>query len=485
MEESGTIRLPTNLGIAVAQELKARHGIDKWKDGPLLNLNFSKEELAKIISLKFKNPSKGDLAGIENLPNLRRLHIEGDNVGRYIHPKNRVSIGFEDVLCIEKCKNLEVLSIIKQPDVTDIDLGKLPKLEDVDIRDNMNLSSIDGIDKLSNLSSLTCYGNQSLEEFKGLDKAIIKNKDNLDNLNLDVLLFPKAIGFTPFSGVYNQEALSALEQINALEAGLNQVKWSESVSGVAKTEICHANMLNMHNRACQILNDVCPRNCSVPDTVVAVERYLAENVTYDWDALEHGRRKGMDLETNGQKMRINTGPENGTNGSYNCLMENSCVCEGYTRGEQYLLGLKGIKTRNVSCIMSEDHWGMSDSTKEGDELNTYVFPKGSYHSIICISDYYNLYSDPCWNASSYRKGDKSLPYSLLTKEEIIKSGHALSFEERGVTGNQQAPSRREVVESIRRNSLFRNTKASEARMQRAGVQPKVIGMVRGLDGRTH
>lgn len=46
------------------------------------------------------------------------------------------------------------------------------------------------------------------------------------------------------------------------------------------------------------------------------------------------------MEMKGLRMRV--GPAGGTNGAYNAIMENTCVCEGYTRAMQYLLKLKGI-----------------------------------------------------------------------------------------------------------------------------------------------
>ena len=335
MDDTETIKLPISLGIMVAQKLKNEHGIDKWKDGTILSCCFTKEELSKIKSLEVTDCGRGCLEGIEKLPNLRHLSIGDKRSNKYVHPDKRKSINDVDVHCIEKCTNLESLSIVNQSNMTDIDLSGLTKLSDLCINNNMNLVTIGGIDKLSNLSYLTCYGNGALEEFNGLDQAIIQNKDNLNELKLDVLLFPKAIGYKPASGKYKQEATETLE---FLANSYVPVKWCESLTNTKTTEINHPQMLTMHNKACRILNETCPRCYGVRDTVLAVERYLAENVTYDYEG-KKGRHRVIDIELGGKKEKLAVGPKNGTNGAYNCLMENTCVCEGYTRGEQYLLGL--------------------------------------------------------------------------------------------------------------------------------------------------
>lgn len=498
--ESKYVILPYGFGKIVAEELRSKYGINSSS-----NTRFLREDLSKIKALKVENPEKGalvgienlpelqelrivnpnegDLVGIEKLPKLKTLHIESTGLNEFIHPDERKSIAGSDVMSIEKCVNLETLSIVNQPNMADIDLGHMQKLSDLNMNNNMNLYSIYGLDQLKSLSFLTCYGNKSLQNIEGLDKAIIQNKEKLQELNLDVLLFPKAIKYNHATGSYNQEALGALDYINGGAACLSSVKWCENISNHTATKITHPNMLKMHNKACQILSDVCKKTASVPDTVVAVERYLAQNVSYDWDSFSNGTHtKYGSPDQNGISIRM--GQKYGANGAYECLMDGCCVCEGYTRGEQYLLALKGIKTRNVLCIGIEDTMGMADHTKKNDSPSDYQLPKDGYHSVICIEDYYNLYSDPCWNACCYQQGDQTLSYSLLTKEEISKD-HTLSFEERRVERHQQTVSRSEIEKSIEHNTLFRNARASEANAQRAVLGQKVIGIVRGADGRAY
>ena len=114
---------------------------------------------------------------------------------------------------------------------------------------------------------------------------------------------------------------------------------------------------------------------------------------------------------------------------------------------QYLLRLKGIKSHNVHCISGEDKLHMS-TDKQDDKYKRYDLPDDGYHSIISIDDINCLYDDPCWNASRYQRGNKSMPWTLLTKEEISRD-HTLSFNERDIDNNTlKVP--RDAIETAKR-----------------------------------
>lgn len=127
----------------------------------------------------------------------------------------------------------------------------------------------------------------------------------------------------------------------------------------------------------------------------------------------------------------------GANGAYNAFIYGTCVCEGYTRAMQYLLTLKGIKSHNVHCISGEDKLHMS-TDKQDNIYKRYDLPDDGYHSIISIDDIDYLYDDPCWNAGRYQRGDKTMPWTLLTKEEISKD-HTLSFGEKNINNTLKVP----------------------------------------------
>lgn len=181
------------------------------------------------------------------------------------------------------------------------------------------------------------------------------------------------------------------------------------------------------------------------------------------------------IESGIGKARQLNGPKYGANGAYNAITKNISVCEGYTRGMQYLLKLKGIKSHNVDCFAGKDTTHMADGKQ--DEYTTYILPNfNDYHSIICIDDYDFLYDDPCWNACRYQKGDKSMPWILKTKKEISED-HTLSFDERNIDNNDLGQPRNLIQASIQRNNLFRQTRISRINTTRKHIQEQVSGQI--------
>ena len=300
-------------------------------------------------------------------------------------------------------------------------------------------------------------------------------KEQWNHLDLDVLLFPSAIGYQPHTANYNQKAIDALNNIP------ESTTWSQEIGEDKECiQLSHWQMIQLHNSACQILSEILsPHETDRINQIMAIETYLAQNVVYDYDAAYKRKDHTFSKTENGLTTK---GPKYGSNGSYSCLVQKQCVCEGYTRGEQYLLALRGIRSRNVDCIGEKDTIGMSNPKK--DFRNCIIkLPSKGYHSIIQLSDM-GLYSDPCWNAGHWQKGDKSMPYSLLSKEEMSKT-HTLSFEERNWNGRGHIP-RDMVAESIKNNDLFRRTKMAEVEAQRKELGKPNSTPVRGMipDGRS-
>lgn len=225
-------------------------------------------------------------------------------------------------------------------------------------------------------------------------------------------------------------------------------------------------MIQMHNKSCKILADNVPDNARRRDTIIGIEEYLAQNVTYDHEAVE-------DKSRTASEDGISVGAIGGANGAYNAIMLNRCVCEGYTRAMQYLLKLRGIHSRNVRCIGEKDTLHLADKAKET-IYTKYELPDEGYHSIICIEDEDLLYCDPCWNAGLYqaKNGNKSLPFTLLNKNEISKT-HTLSFQERKVSNEHITVPRNEVAQSIARNDLFKNSRMGKVREQFQEIRNEV------------
>lgn len=443
-------RIKTGFSEYLAYEISCQTGIPKnLLVGHTVRMD-NWEKINQITELHLKNYRnlRTDLQGIDKLPHLEKLEM-GERVGvtgGFI--KDTASLTDDDVELIEKCKNLKELSIFGQRDITTIDLSGLSKLESVEFVQNKGLEQISGIDKLSELRSVTCSGNENLQSVDNLDKMIVKQEAKLEDVELDVLLFSQAIGYNASAvtrglykstEAYNSQAVDSLQRLS-YRAG---VCWSEPLNKKNAAYLTHSRMVEMHNKACEIMDQNVPKTAGTMDTIVGVELWLAKNVKYDNKGLEDKRCRH---EENGKYV----GPAYGTNGAYNALMYGAAVCEGYTRAEQYLLALRGIKSYNVLCAALEDKENLANSNAKAD----FNAMSGNFHSIIRLKDYYNLYSDPCWNACSYQQGDKSMPYTLLTKEEIRKD-HLLSYEERNPRGDSKI-SNSFIADSIKYNNAFVN-----------------------------
>lgn len=468
--ESNKIELPKALAEMVWEELKKGYGIKALINRMRANqCAFTREELALVKILDIKNPQAGCLEGISLLPNLEELRIQSDGNTAYKQDEEVRSITDEDMLEIARCEDLLRLNIKNQAFIHWVDVRRLKNLESLTLSHNNHLEEVLGLDGLTTLNELHCYGNNRLTCIPHLAKAILSNKD-LDELNLDVLLFPEAIRYNIVTGEYSQEVLDRIREI--IEMG--DVSWLEKMGYSRFIRINHSQMKQLHNRACEILYENVPESSPTRDIILAIERYLAEHVVYDTESVRNNHTNTV-LGKNG--VRLAVGPAYGANGAYNALMKNTCVCEGYTRAEQYLLKLKGIYARNVDCYPVEDFVHMADPKQDLEDLEE-LFSQGIYtHSIVCIEDYYGLYSDPCWNARKYQKGNKTMPWSLRTKQEISWD-HTLSFDEQAIENNWLAQPRRAIAKSIKDNVLFRKAKASSINDVKGIIQTQVKGQVR-------
>lgn len=454
-EEQEKIRLAPGLAIIVWKELREKHGIQQRKDKQgFPDWSCTMAELGLITKLKIENPNRNDLKGISQLYNLQSLTVVSFGSSEYKKDNDISTITDRDMREICQIKSLKFLEINNQADVSYIDLSQLRNLQDLSIINNPNLEGLDGFESQTKLEGLTCYGNRSLMQIPGLNQCI-NQCGELMEINLDVLLFPESIDYNSRTGEYNQETANRIAEI-ATSTGY--VKWHEALPGLKYTafkmdsiQINHYQMIQMHNKCCKILAENVPEYAENKDTILGIETYLAQNVTYDHKAL---KEKSRMASQNG----ISIGAVGGANGAYNAIMLNQCVCEGYTRAMQYLLKLRGINSRNVRCIGTKDTLHLADKTRET-RYTRYVLPNEGYHSIICIEDENLLYCDPCWNAGLYqaRNGDKSLPYTLLNKSEISQT-HTLSFQERRVANEHITVPRNVIAKSISRNELFKNTR---------------------------
>jgi len=489
MPENKNEKIKLSLGLAreVTEFLKKKK---LWDNSRAMMDGYTKEELAMVKSITLDSPQTGACRDLKFLPNLTTLTIN-NSFNHKSEVKNLVSLTDKDMEDIYQCKNLECLTIRNQAEITEIQLEKLPKLQVVDICNNAQLDSLTGINKLPDLSILTCYGNDALKDIPNLCDAI--KKYDFSDLNLDLMLFPNAIGYNPLIGTHDKDAVAKLNSYR--DDYLDVVKWTQNFHTIDdpqhpwKTKnivINQYQMVQLHNKACQILDQNVQPHAGTRDTIIAIEKYLADNVIYDDDSIKDGNEHTHYVPFHNGVSTIN-GPLHGANGAFNCLMFGTSVCQGYSRGEQYLLALKGIQSTAVSCVGTRDTIGISDGKKVWDNVYEAAAARRdarANHSIIRIDDYYNLYSDPTWNASRAKKrGDKSLPFSLRTKEEISQTHTLLRFD-RHVSNNHLKESRQSITDSIKSNDLFLKAKSAEVEAQHKQLgqkQAPVRGMI--LTGR--
>ena len=330
--------------------------------------------------------------------------------------RNVPSISDKDIIEIEKLENLESLSIVGQSKITDIDVSRLTQLTYLNISGNMKLECISGLDKLQSLEDLVLIANHELEEINGLNQCL--NNEHIGDVSLDPQLFPYAINYNYMT---KSEDTSLIEKMKNGDIDINFFEILNSFDDV-KTNIHQ--MLGAHEKAKEITQFIDDMNPSRQERIMLTQAYIGDNVSYDHQSLDSGHSHSE----NG----IIQGPLHGANSLYNCLCLNTCVCEGYTRGTKYLLGLQGIASRQVRCIAEKDNGSFASAEKNKYSLGIDL-PDDGYHSILLVQDYKGQehgYCDPCWNAEYYKQC-RTMPFMLMGTEEI-KQTHTLSLEEQSV-----------------------------------------------------
>lgn len=412
------IKLSNIVGIKVMEILKSKGYEPRTNKLGLLSLEFTREELDQITELHINNPQPNCLSGLEYCHNLIKLTI---NSSYDPYKDQNPSITDKDIKTISKITSLTELNINNQSKITWINLNNLTNLRTLRITKNNHLEEISGLDKLKKIVELNIYGNKELYEIDYLKELIASN--SLDSLELDVLNFPEVVDLkTNLSKILNCRFIEVVHPKGELSYNYDVIKL-------------------FHNKCLTIIDNISSIAKNKKQIIILLEKYLAENIFYDYEAIANKNRAHIE---NGTKRGLN----NGTQSAYNAIMYNSCVCEGYTRAMQYLLKILKIKTKNVYCIGGKDRIKINKNYHNQIEL-----PDDGYHSIIRVELNNQIYyCDPCWDSCSYHRGDTSLPYCLKSKKDI-SNDHTLSFEESLIVDDNPATSiSSEEIEYIVKNS---------------------------------
>ena len=82
----------------------------------------------------------------------------------------------------------------------------MKKLHSFSAKRNAGLDEVFGLDSLEEQWLLDFIGNENLIRIEGLNDVIMRNQE-LTDLNLDVLLYPDAVGYDIRTGLINEETI--------------------------------------------------------------------------------------------------------------------------------------------------------------------------------------------------------------------------------------------------------------------------------------
>lgn len=298
--------------------------------------NFTEEELDSIDHISIT--SNNSCLDLEKLKNLKALHIVGTASSEDTEKHH-----FDN---ISRLNELEELSIVNVDQITNIDVSRLRKLKKLIIVNNEYLTSITGLDRLTNLETVVICGN-SIDYIPNIRKYI-RNTINTQTNVLDVL-------------IYNNTFAKRMEDEYYLEEKVNEnmsnIKFGEMLEFNNECyNIEYYQMKEMSKKINSIISSLdIDKHESEMSIAFKVYNYVVNNVKYDYDGLDY--RDSVyesdinlsDLKNSYIKRRVLS-----INSSYNALMNKKSVCDGYVNMMRILLDRYDIKTKKVLCSFNED-----------------------------------------------------------------------------------------------------------------------------------
>lgn len=400
-----------DLGLLFRNVLISKGNRDK-SYGEMEFHKFKLSELQTITKISLDNGIYKDISDLKYLINLKDLTIKSmsakklntnfsaDAKFNYYLRINQI----KDFSVIQNLSNLEFLTIENDKNIKSLDLTNLTKLASLDLSNNNQLTELKGIENLSNLSDLKLFRNPIKTEFN-LTKLF---NSQLSDVKLDYDLYPMV---KKVSLNFDETAFKFYQR------GIN-LKWIENVSDLRTNDISHNRMVEMHNKVENILNSIIKPEYNDLEKLSAIYYYIVTNINYDYEA-KNGRDNGINIYSKTGETFVSGEHLSKTydkiNSSYNAIIQNKCVCEGYTNMMHYLLNCVGIDSKTVGCSSKND---------------TVVVGSNSDHSIIRVKmggDWY--YFDPTCDVKSIKNG-KLLYYFKTSKE--ISSSHRLCISEEGI-----------------------------------------------------
>ncbi len=387
----------------------------------------SDDLLSKVETLSTHNiitTGRGlkSLKGIEKLPNLTSLLIEGSyivdvNLGKKIYEdiksrENDTTSGAENIVNevisqykdstrkkleqnqledldgLDKCYNLKELTLSSQRKIKKLDINT-KNLSSLFLLDS-NIYAVNGlnniqIDNESIISIRFCDNLNKLDNIHSLLKKASKNKDVKIELTLSI-----------FSYLINSYP-SLLKESWFIDSNIT---WYD-----INTPLTTSQMIMLKQRCDDIINTVCDKNKSDIYNISKIYRYICDNIKYaDKQAAQE---KSMKQEGNKGKEYLVL--RDRIRSAFYALFDKESVCVGISALFNFFLSEMGIYSERVFCG--------TDRLNIGRELTKIN------HSIskLYIDDR-PYYCDPTWDL-----GKERLKFFLLNEKEMENTRHQISI----------------------------------------------------------
>lgn len=337
--------------------------------------------------------------------------------------KNKIT----DFSVISKLKQLEYLSICYDDNLKKIDLSGLENLRDLKLENNPNLTVIHGIDELK-LNSLSLVRNNITIPFD-LPKLI---NNGLTVCTLDFDMFPILLDSY-------ENLLSIIKE--ARDEDNFVCRWAENLSGIGFNYLSTYQIKQIDDKVKEILKRILNDTDTDIEKITAIYYYIISNIKYDKEFVQRKRNDSRFSSSISEKVEKAKQHDNndygyktmylGSNSSYNAVMNNLAVCEGYTNMMHYMLKVLGIESRTISCDIKP---------------NKGIVASNSNHSIIRVNingDWY--YFDPTNDTNK-----TVLKRFFKTKEEIEKMV-TLSISESNIKNPNEKISRDIINDALKAN----------------------------------
>lgn len=332
--------------------------------------DFTEKDLLKLQTLNISTTTS--IVGISKLKNLEELNILFFDPLEYSYD---MIIDYNE---LSNLKQLKSLIIANNGHIKTLDLSSFENLERLILVSNANLEEIIGLDKLKKLNRVVIVGN-NIKNISNIQEYI----KNTQNTAINIL------DYKIFISIYNEPANYKFLSDMELTYDTN-LTFAEKI-GIGEIFTYSFNMINKMNEMAEvIIKNIINKEMTDEQKVLALYRYVVENLTYDYDRLE----KRADYVYSDHKIPTYDNNHKYINSSYEAFISGKVICEGYVNMLNFLLSKLNIESRTVYCAVKNskdysagyyDHssiaiklnneWYYFDAQLETDSINLKYFKK--------------------------------------------------------------------------------------------------------------